>query len=287
MGPIAVGGVGGSGTRVVADLLQKLGFYLGGDLNRALDNQWFALLFKRPRWLDECRRRDDAPVFRALQLFERAMTTGLASGVGRAERRLVEDAVAESAASPWPMGAGRQEARTLLASAAPAPGTHRGWGWKEPNTHVLLDYVRRYFPTVRYVHVIRHGLDMAFSSNRQQLRNWGALYGVPWPADEAAVPQAALQFWLRANREAAERGREWLGERFHLLRIDDLFVDPLRATRELTAFLGLSVGDDEAVRLIGDVVAPPSVGRYRREDLSRFSPDDVDGVRAFGFAVEP
>src|SRR5947207_2715003 len=49
-GPVAVGGVGGSGTRVVAALLREAGVYLGADLNDSLDNLWFRLLFRRAQW---------------------------------------------------------------------------------------------------------------------------------------------------------------------------------------------------------------------------------------------
>ena len=52
LGPVAIGGVGGSGTRLIAQLLREAGFYLGGDLNPALDNRWFTLLFKRPDWYE-------------------------------------------------------------------------------------------------------------------------------------------------------------------------------------------------------------------------------------------
>src|SRR5664279_1349779 len=44
--PAGIGGVGGSGTRVGAALLQMLGYYIGDDLNGPLDNLWFTLLFK-------------------------------------------------------------------------------------------------------------------------------------------------------------------------------------------------------------------------------------------------
>ena len=50
--PVAVGGVGGSGTRLIAQVLLELGYYLGGDLNESLDNLWFTLLFKRREVLD-------------------------------------------------------------------------------------------------------------------------------------------------------------------------------------------------------------------------------------------
>lgn len=61
--PIVVGGVGGSGTRVIAKLLTQLGYFIGSDLNEADDNLWFTLLFKSPETLavsdDEFSRRVD------------------------------------------------------------------------------------------------------------------------------------------------------------------------------------------------------------------------------------
>ena len=44
---IAVGGVGGSGTRLIAAFLDRLGIYMGDDQNESLDNLWFNLLFKQ------------------------------------------------------------------------------------------------------------------------------------------------------------------------------------------------------------------------------------------------
>ncbi|PLX51195.1 MAG: hypothetical protein C0613_00910 [Desulfobulbaceae bacterium] len=49
-GPWVIGGVGGSGTRVVAEIFAALGVYIGNDLNAASDNLLYTLLFKRPRW---------------------------------------------------------------------------------------------------------------------------------------------------------------------------------------------------------------------------------------------
>src|SRR5687767_12628130 len=51
--PVGIGGIGGSGTRVGAALLQMLDFYIGDDLNQALDNLWFTLLFKRKAILSQ------------------------------------------------------------------------------------------------------------------------------------------------------------------------------------------------------------------------------------------
>src|SRR5581483_5848515 len=71
--PVAIGGLGGSGTRVVARLLQDLGFYLGADLNDYEDNLWFTLLMKRPRSLTRIQRHRSRHVHEALGVFESAM----------------------------------------------------------------------------------------------------------------------------------------------------------------------------------------------------------------------
>jgi hypothetical protein len=77
-GPIVVGGVGGSGTRVIAQILSEIGVYFGADLNRPADNLWFTLLFRRPRWFRRVAERNSAAILAGLDVFERIMTGRLA-----------------------------------------------------------------------------------------------------------------------------------------------------------------------------------------------------------------
>jgi len=39
--PVVIGGLGGSGTRTIAQLVQSLGVHMGTLLNPATDNLWF------------------------------------------------------------------------------------------------------------------------------------------------------------------------------------------------------------------------------------------------------
>lgn len=66
--PIVIGGVGGSGTRVVTAVLQELGVYIGYDLDQAMDNLLFLLLFKRPVWFNKIHREKDK-IFTGLNIF--------------------------------------------------------------------------------------------------------------------------------------------------------------------------------------------------------------------------
>ena len=106
--------------------------------------------------------------------------------------------------SPWGSTCDRSAtARTR----PPQSGAYRGWGFKEPNTHVFLEHLAVRFEGWRYLYVLRHGLDMACSNNVAQLRSWGARYGVAPPGDERAVPSAQLEFSLRATDRAIKTGR--------------------------------------------------------------------------------
>jgi hypothetical protein len=80
-GPVAVGGIGGSGTRVVARILQILGGYIGGDLNATLDNLLFEKLMARPT-LKAKSRAGDRGARAALAKFEQRMNTAFDSACG-------------------------------------------------------------------------------------------------------------------------------------------------------------------------------------------------------------
>ena len=84
---VAIGGVGGSGTRLVAEIVERFGFYLGGSLNNKHDNLWFTLLFQRPCWFEQF--PSDEEIAPAIALFCKAMTTGLSGNISDDEARYI------------------------------------------------------------------------------------------------------------------------------------------------------------------------------------------------------
>lgn len=288
--PVAVGGLGGSGTRAVAELLRLAGVYLGADLNEALDNRWFTLLFKRPRWYLSARDAGGEPVRRALAVFDGVMTRGGVAAL-RSLPLVLGAAVDLSrsghdpsgfAKGAWPY---RRVASMLLARPRRASAP-TGWGWKEPNTHVLLGELVEQFPALRYVHVVRHGLDMAFSANQNQLHNWGGLFGVEPPTDTGSVARASLNFWIRANERAVGIGESRLGSRFLVVDADRLCEDPDAGVAHLLDFLQVEVSPDVRDAMVAVPRRPASAGRYRGHDLGLFGPEQIEAVRRLGFAVE-
>ena len=161
-----------------------------------------------------------------------------------------------------------------------------GWGWKEPNSHIYLEHISEYFEGLKFIHVIRHGLDMAYSKNQQQLFNWGHFLGVDIPSIADLLPKAALEYWIVANKRAIAIG-ELLGtNKFLLLNFDKLCSSPRTEVIKITNFLQLDIKELDETRLYSFLKTPASTGRYKENDLSIFTREDIENVRQLGFEIE-
>ncbi len=288
--PVVIGGVGGSGTRLFARIFVQAGLFLGSDLNLENDNLWFTLLFRRPRWYRKLAAQKERRIFTGLNLLTKAMLG--AEGVTLDELAFLTRAAFEMSVNfqvsnktmrgIWPF----ERARNMLRAAKTSlPGNYRGWGWKEPNSHIYLPYLFRHFPALKYVHVIRNGLDLAFSINQVQLHNWSFLFGMERPKSKSSIPAASLKYWVRANQRAVELGKSF-PDRFLSVNFDELCRSPAQETRRIFDFAGVEISADEFARLCELPQKQASSGRYLQRDCSVFDPEDVEAVRRFGFEVK-
>jgi len=284
-GPVAIGGVGGSGTRVFAEIFREFGFYMGDCLNKPLDNLWFTVLFKRPHWFSQNREKNEKEIYRAIHIFNKAMTTGLASTADPEEIIYVRNAGKEISAYPYNMGANHLQAENMLKSGPPEPSKHIGWGWKEPNTLVFLKYLATFFTDIHYIHVLRHGLDMAYSANHQQFLNWGTFDGFTVKNKKSVTPQNLLRYWIEANKQAVDLGRTLLGEKFLVMRLEELCRCPEASIKTMASFVGVDV-DEKTLRELSRLPAMPgSSGRYRNHSFRVFPTEDLEAVKSFGYEI--
>jgi len=222
--PLAIGGVGGSGTRIFAELLMRAGVAMGENLNVSNDNLDFTRCFKRKDWFENYPA--PAQLSQAWQDFV----------------------------------AGQPIAQHVEAYR---------WGWKEPNTHLFLGALIENIRGLKYIHILRNGLDMAFSSNQGQLRNWGA-YMLGTDAPLTVTPENSLSYWIAANERAIEIGQR-LGNRFLLMKYEDLCAYPEREIARLFAFANIA----EDVAPYAALIAPRSIGRHKQHELSHFLPSQI------------
>jgi sulfotransferase family protein len=225
-GPNIIGGTGGSGTRVVARIVRDGGMFIGTNLNKAEDALDFA--DHLDRWIN---------VFLASKM---------------------------SASSPPSRDAmTRDLQRVLEKHLAPLHPTARAWGWKEPRSMFLLPFFHSQFPKMRFLHVIRDGRDIAYSTNQNQLRKHGR-----WLLDttelRASESMQSLALWSRANLVTADYGENILRAQYLRIRFEDLCYQPVPVIIQIFEFFGLIGEVDHIARI--EVRPPDSLGRWRTQE---------------------
>ncbi len=255
--PIVIGGIAGGGTRVAARLLVELDFYLGEDLNDALDNLTHTLLLKRPRWY--CRsstrqRRVSAaarPLVRSLTdasaPTSREWLTLLGAMAGTMPRG--NDRLGRRRGRHWAPGA----VRRLRESKGHDPAQVPGWGWKEPSALVLLPELVTAFPDMRFLHVV--GDPERIARGRKDttiamVRNWSQQLGLQAPRTDADLVECSLRFCRLLAGRSERIGVARLGTRYHELNIDRLCAEPEGELDALLAFLAVEVDADMRQRLL-------------------------------------
>jgi Sulfotransferase family len=132
------------------------------------------------------------------------------------------------------------------------------WGWKEPRSIFLVPFFHRHMPSLRFLHVVRDGRDMAFSTNQNQLRKHGPATGI-----SGSGPVDSITLWSRLNLEMADYGEEWLRSRYLRVRFEDLCAQPVETASRILAFFELEADPQLAST---EVSMQASIGRWRRED---------------------
>lgn len=274
LAPVAVGGVGGSGTRVIAQFLRAAGYYIGSDLNESNDNLWSSLLFNRLDAVVEPRE-----VFATwVRMFYWRMSCPRPWHPEDAIFTAVNALAAKPRLQHTPDWL-KKRAATFLAAADCEP--RPVWGWKMPPIHVHIERLLELDSSLLYIHVVRNGLDMAFSTNRNQLRLWGPIF---LGREVSLTPQDALRYWCAAHRRIRTIAARF-GDRMLFVSFERFCTEPSAVCREICAFAGREVADDVVEQFAAEIAAPQSLGRFRDKSLADFDPADIAYVEEWGYSL--
>lgn len=281
---IAIGGVGGSGTRVVTEIIINAGFYIGSDIaQNTKDNFWWTVLLKRPLWYKHLLDKNQLDkVLEAIDVFYHLMQGKTLSSHNL---NLIDDCIADRKhretdhiESEW-LHARKTK---MLQNEDVEWEKYVGWGWKEPNTHIFVEDLYNHDPNLKYIHVIRHGLDMAFSKNQNQLRNWGYLVDVIAPPENPKDPIASLDYWIRINRRSIDLAQNLFKSNFLLIHYDRLCTNPQSEVKRILDFIGTNTDSQPLVEIVNP---PKSLGRYLEHDMNIFRTDQLQAVQELGFTL--
>lgn len=268
--PVIIGGAGGSGTRLIAALLEHAGFHMGYCHNSARDNLWFTLLFRHLSM-----QVSQEQFTRHYAILKKAMFGQKLS------KREIE--YVKNIPSPLNIEKKFQHALpSLLAAGNRDVGVIDIWGWKEPNTHIFLPKLFYEEPELRYILVVRNGLDMAFSRNQNQARLWGpVLLNKPYHP----TPTYHLSYWVAMHRRVFRIKNRMQGQ-LYCLNYDQLCNRPDENIAALFSFLSLDFSLEQSTDIVSSIDAKPSsIGRFRNHDLTELEKSDVEFVDAMGFDV--
>ena len=211
--PVVLLGRGGSGTRILAELALANGVFLGNELNVSRDSV---------EWVD--------PIYEL------------------AVQKTTADASARSASDPAASQKLRRRAALVLEAADVAPGAL--WGWKLPETMLVMPEVLEAFPHARIIHLVRHPVTSALRRTHITSRldnpigsavlaaayRDSGLDPAGMAADEEYVHNAVS--WNFQVRQVLDTLAGVPGARVLQLRYEDVCAAPLGARAQVARFLG-------------------------------------------------
>lgn len=300
---VCVGGVGGSGTRVIAMILASLGLNIGNNLNQALDNLIFTLLFKKIDIL----KISKIEFNKLILIYEKSFTNKnftseeikLIYSFANIDRsmhpkkwllRIANNLIHKiSYFEKWDdKSITEHKLRDNFILSTSNMSYKRsmnlnGWGWKEPNTYVILEKLFEYYPDMKYIHLIRNGLDMAFSENQNQVKLWGPL--LLKESDFTNIHYASLKYWCLVHKKIIKLGNEKGPKQFLLINFDKLCMKPKKYLKKICKFLNIS---KKVIPGLLPLIDPPSnsIGKFRKYDLSIFDQEDLEYVKKLGFDIK-
>jgi hypothetical protein len=150
------------------------------------------------------------------------------------------------------------------------------WGWKEPNTHIVIDKILEFTPNLKFIYVYRNGLDMAYSSNQNQLMFWGPILFNDYQLQN--TPKNSLKYWCKVHTRILTLKKQF-PQNIYMLNMDELSQHKEGSLESLLAFLNEDSSVKEKYKYI--FKKPSSIDRYKQYSLEKFDENDLELVRYY------
>ena len=210
--PVIMTGRGGSGTRMISEIARKLDIFLGNRLNFAGDSL---------EWVD--------------LIYEYAIKKTIATTRGQ---QFSEDF----------SGMFLDKVQDIL--EAGEYDLEGAWGWKLPETMLVVPEMMKLFPKAKLVHLVRHPVTSSLRRTHMTSRYnnpigravlRGAYHDIRRnPKNIASDPEYFHNAvtWLYQVKRVHEFAMDNLSaDNYHLVKFEDMMNEPLETSRKLTRFM--------------------------------------------------
>jgi hypothetical protein len=225
--PILIGAIGGAGTRVVAKIVRHGEIFMGKQLNSQEDSAPFIDFYNA--WI---------PLYLNKQ--------------GNLPHEIQKFLEADFAAY-------------LNRHLQDIPATDCRWGIKNPKSIHMLPFWNQMFPKLKFIHVVRNGLDVVYSKNQGQFECYKELLFDRQEQKEQKIfgRQGKIAFWYRVNQLAADYGKSEMQGRYLMIRFEDLCNNPERIVGQIFDFLEVHE-PDKLTNAIAEVSSKGTTGRWSK-----------------------
>lgn len=275
--PIVVIGMHRSGTRLLVEILSRLGVFMGAD--RQADSESVAFMLINEGILHQCGAFWSEPMSAHFMLAQPEIAAQLAATAREA-------VAAQFAQYAGPTGWHRETS----SSAWPV------FGWKDPRNTFTLPVWKQVFPHLRAIHIVRHGVDVAASLARRHAEALRAATGEAVPPALTVIRDRALGIlssrrgWTLAEaltmwEQYVEKAREEstaLGDRALEIRYEELLTQPERLIPALAKFCGIPV-PAPLETLLDDFERGRAFAFRRSPELAAFAGSERDVLARHGY----
>jgi hypothetical protein len=277
--PIVVIGMHRSGTRLLVEMLGKLGVFMGADRQSDAESVVFMLI--NEGILHQCGAFWSEPMSAHFVLAQPDVAEQLAESAREALAARLEQYAGPSG---WHLGA--------------SPTDLPAFGWKDPRNTFTLPVWKRIFPNLRALHILRHGVDVAASLARRHAAALRDATGESVPSALTVIRDHALgvlssrRGWTLAEaltmwEQYVEKARQEcaaLGEQALEVRYEDLLMRPERVVPAVAKFCGVPVPARPDALLDG--LEPGRGFAFRRDpELVAFAEVVRDVLARYGYTT--
>lgn len=266
-----------SGTRLLVEILDKLGVFMGAD--RQADSESVAFMLINEGILHQCGALWSEPMSAHLLLAQPDAVEPVAA--------MARDALAAQLEKyAGPSGRHLESGQKEL----------RPFGWKDPRNTFTLPVWKHVFPSLRAIHIVRHGVDVAASLARRHGDALRAATGEPVPPALTVIRDHALgvlssrRGWTLAEAltmweqyvEKARQESAALGERALEIRYEDLLTRPAEIVPTIAKFCGVAAPAQGAS--IGGLEPSRAFAFRRNPQLVALAGSAREALARYGYA---